>query len=36
VKYDEFMQERERKRLEPAPPKTEVSQSSSAELAAVH
>jgi hypothetical protein len=36
VKYDEFMQERGRKRLEPAPPKTEVSQSSSAELAAVH
>jgi hypothetical protein len=36
VKYDEFMQERERKRLEPAPPKTEVSQSSSTELAAVH
>jgi hypothetical protein len=33
-KYDEFMQERERKRLEAAAPKTEAGQSSSPE--AVH
>jgi len=36
AKYDEFMHERELKRLEAAPPKTEVSQSFSTELAAVH
>jgi hypothetical protein len=36
AKYDEFMRERELKRLEAAPPKTEVSQSFSTELAAVH
>ena len=36
AKYDEFMQERELKRLEAAPPKTEVSQSFPTELAAVH
>jgi len=36
AKYDEFMQERERKRVEPASPKTEGSQSSSPELDAVH
>jgi hypothetical protein len=34
VKYDEFMRERERKRLEPAPPKEETGQASS--LDAVH
>lgn len=33
AKYDEFMKERERKRLEPAPPKDEAGQSS---LDAVH
>ncbi len=36
AKYDEFMQERELKRLEAAPLKTEVSQSFPTELAAVH
>jgi hypothetical protein len=34
VKYDEFMRERERKRLEPAPPKDAAAQPSS--LEAVH
>jgi hypothetical protein len=33
AKYDEFMRERERKRLEPAPPKDQTGQSS---LDAVH
>jgi hypothetical protein len=33
AKYDEFVRERERKRLEPAPPKDEAGQSS---LEAVH
>jgi hypothetical protein len=33
AKYDEFMRERERKRLEPAPPKDEAAQPS---LDAVH
>jgi hypothetical protein len=36
AKYDAFMQERERKRLEPAPPKDEAGQASSPELEAVH
>ena len=36
AKYDEFMQERERKRVETASPKTEGSQSSSPQLDAVH
>jgi pantoate kinase len=36
AKYDEFMQERERKRLETASPKTEGSQPSSREPDAVH
>jgi hypothetical protein len=35
AKYDEFMRERERKRLEPAPPKDETGQPSSS-LDAVH
>jgi hypothetical protein len=35
AKYDEFMKEREQKRLESAPPKEEANQSSS-ELGAVH
>jgi hypothetical protein len=34
--YDEFMKERERKRLEPAPPKDAANQSSSAGLEPVH
>jgi hypothetical protein len=36
AKYDEFMKEREQKRLEPAPPKEDPSQSPSAGLGAVH
>jgi hypothetical protein len=36
AKYDEFMREREQKRLEPAPQKEEVSQSPSSGLDAVH
>jgi hypothetical protein len=36
AKYDEFMKEREQKRLEPAPPKEDSSQSPSAGLGAVH
>lgn len=36
AKYDEFMRERERKRLEPAPPKDEAGQPSSQGLEAVH
>jgi hypothetical protein len=36
AKYDEFMKEREQKRLEPAPPKEDPSQSPSAGLSAVH
>jgi hypothetical protein len=36
AKYDEYMKEREQKRLEPAPPKEDVSQSPSAGLDAVH
>ncbi len=36
VKYDEFMRERERKRLEPAPPKGETPRPSPSGLDAVH
>jgi hypothetical protein len=36
AKYDEYMREREQKRLEPAPPKEEASQSPSSGLDAVH
>jgi hypothetical protein len=36
AKYDEFMRERERKRLEPAPPKEESVQPASPGLDAVH
>jgi hypothetical protein len=36
AKYDEFMRERERKRLEPAPAKVEAGQTSSSGLDAVH
>jgi hypothetical protein len=36
AKYDELMKERERKRLEPAPPKEETGQASSPGLEAVH
>ena len=36
AKYDEFMKEREGKRLEPAPPKEEAAQSPSTGLDAVH
>jgi hypothetical protein len=36
AKYDAFMKEREQKRLEPAPPKEDASQSSSSGLEAVH
>jgi hypothetical protein len=36
AKYDEFMRERERKRLEPAPPKDQAVQPSQPELDAVH
>jgi hypothetical protein len=36
AKYDEFIRERERKRLEPAPAKDQAAQPSSSELSAVH
>ena len=36
AKYDEFMKERERKRLEPASPKDEAGQPSSSGLEPVH
>jgi hypothetical protein len=36
AKYDEYMRERERKRLEPAPPKEEAVQPASSGLDAVH
>jgi hypothetical protein len=36
AKYEEFMKERERKRLEPAQPKQETDKASSSELDAVH
>jgi hypothetical protein len=36
AKYEEFMRERERKRLEAAPPKEEVEKSSSTSLSAIH
>jgi hypothetical protein len=36
AKYDEFMKERERKRLEPAVPKEDAAKPSSSELDAVH
>jgi len=36
VKYEEFMRERERKRLEPAATRSEAGQPSSAALDAVH
>jgi hypothetical protein len=36
AKYDEFMRERERKRLEPAPPKDATGQPASSELDAIH
>jgi hypothetical protein len=36
AKYDEYMRERERKRLEPAPPKDEAVQPASSGLDAVH
>jgi hypothetical protein len=36
AKYEEFMKERERKRLEPAAPKDESGQSTSSGLGAVH
>jgi hypothetical protein len=36
AKYDEFMRERERKRLEPAPAKDETGQPASSALDAVH
>jgi hypothetical protein len=36
AKYDEFMKERERKRLEPAVPKQETDKASSSELDAIH
>jgi hypothetical protein len=36
AKYDEYMKERERKRLEPAPPKEQASQTSASSLDAVH
>jgi hypothetical protein len=36
AKYDEYMKERERKRLEPAPPKEEAGQTSTSSLDAVH
>jgi hypothetical protein len=36
AKYDELMRERERKRLEPAPPKDETGQTSSTGLEPVH
>jgi hypothetical protein len=36
AKYDEFMRERERKRLEAPPPKEETDKASSASLSAIH
>lgn len=36
AKYDEFMREREKKRLEPAAPKDEAARTSSSGLDAVH
>jgi hypothetical protein len=36
AKYDEFMRERERKRLEAAPPKDDAGAASSASLEAIH
>jgi hypothetical protein len=36
AKYDEYMQERERKRLEPAPPKDDVANSNASSLDPVH
>jgi hypothetical protein len=36
AKYDEYMQERERKRLEPAPPKDDVANSNVSSLDPVH
>jgi hypothetical protein len=36
AKYDEFMRERERKRLEAAPPKDEAGAAASASLEAIH
>src|SRR3979411_1530126 len=36
AKYDEFMRERERKRLEAAPPKEEAGAASAASLEAIH
>jgi hypothetical protein len=36
AKYDEFIKEREQKRLEPAPPKEDANPSPSAGLGAVH
>ena len=36
AKYDEFMRERERKRLEPAPVNAETGQSSPSGLDAIH
>jgi hypothetical protein len=36
AKYDEFMREREQKRLEPAPPKQDATQSPASGLDAVH
>jgi hypothetical protein len=36
AKYDEFMKERERKRLEPAPSKDDAAKSSTSGLDAVH
>ncbi len=36
AKYDEYMRERERKRLEPAPPKGDVANSNASSLDPVH
>jgi hypothetical protein len=36
AKYDEFMRDREQKRLEPAPPKQDAAQSPASGLDAVH
>lgn len=36
AKYDEFMRERERKRLEPAPPKADDDKAASSSLGAIH
>jgi hypothetical protein len=36
AKYDEYMKERERKRLEPAPPKDDVANSNASSLDPVH